>query len=327
MQAESNTKRLSVVVPIYNESAGIERFNDELNKVLSATKLDYEVIYCDDGSLDNSADIIKRLSESDNHIKLLRFTTNFGKENALTAGISRASGQAVLMIDGDGQHPIELIPKFIESWKSGAKVVIGVRRSNSKAGWTKRVESKLFHLLLNNMSAQKLKHGSTDFRLIDQDVRKAFLTMPERERITRGLIDWLGFEPSYIYFSALPRVYGTPTQSRKKLFKLATLSFISLSTTPLYLFSYLGGLITTLSFLLGLLVLIEQLILGDPWHWKFTGTAMLGILLVFLVGLVLISQGIMSLYISHIHTQSKQRPLFVIDYDKSIGISRHDKTI
>jgi dolichol-phosphate mannosyltransferase len=146
------------------------------------------------------------------------------------------------------------------------------------------------------------------------------MNLQETNRITRGLIDWLGFEPNYIHFKAKTRLAGRASYSSRKLINLATNSFVSLSPKPLYLFGYLGILITLGAFLLGISVFIEQLILNDPLHWKFTGTAMLGILILFLVGIVLMSQGILSLYISHIHSQSKARPLYVVDYDKSVGI-------
>jgi dolichol-phosphate mannosyltransferase len=172
------------------------------------------------------------------------------------------------------------------------------------------------------LADQKLIIGSTDFRLIDRKVQQVFLTLPEADRITRGLIDWLGFRRQYIKFAAKKRESGLPGYNLNKLMGLAANSFTSLTLKPLFLFGYLGVLITVASFLLGIVVFIEQPLLGDPWHWKFTGTAMLGILILFLVGIVLMSQGIMSLYVSRIYRQSRQRPLYVVDYDKSIGIEK-----
>jgi dolichol-phosphate mannosyltransferase len=171
------------------------------------------------------------------------------------------------------------------------------------------------------LAGQELVPGSTDFCLIDQAVQQAFLNFKEDGRITRGLIDWLGFRREFIYFEARARADGSSSYSRQQLMGLAANSFVSLSPKPLYLFGYLGVLITVAALLLGTSVLIEQVILGDPWHWKFTGTAMLGILTLFLVGIILLSQGILSLYISHIHSQSKGRPLYVIDYSGSSGIA------
>jgi dolichol-phosphate mannosyltransferase len=313
---------LSIVVPVYNESTGLFKFHASLIEILRhAGVKDYEIIYCDDGSTDNTAELISGWHATDPQIKLISFSRNFGKEIALSAGIAMAQGQAILMLDGDGQHPVELIPEFINAWKNGAQVVIGLRTTND-IGWVKRLTTRLFYKLFNKLADQKLIIGSTDFRLIDRKVQQVFLTLPEADRITRGLIDWLGFRRQYIKFAAKKRESGLPGYNLNKLMGLAANSFTSLTLKPLFLFGYLGVLITVASFLLGIVVFIEQPLLGDPWHWKFTGTAMLGILILFLVGIVLMSQGIMSLYVSRIYRQSRQRPLYVVDYDKSIGIEK-----
>jgi hypothetical protein len=164
---------------------------------------------------------------------------------------------------------------------------------------------------------------SSDYRLIDRSVQQEFIRLQEPDRMTRGLIDWLGFERAYIEYPASARVNGSGTAgySIAALTKLAANSFVSLSPTPLYLSGYIGILITVGSLLLGAFIIIEQLILGDPWQLKFTGTAMLSTLVLFLVGILLISQGIMALYISHIHSQSKNRPLYIIDQAGSRGLT------
>jgi len=315
---------LSVVVPVYNEGAVLHAFHLSLLHVLEPlTEGSFEVIYCNDGSQDDTAAHIQAWHAKDARIKALSLSRNFGKEIALSAGIARAQGQAVLTIDGDGQHPVELIPHFLESWRAGNKVVIGLRTENSKEGWFKRLGSRYFHLLFNKLTGQQLVAGSSDFRLIDHEVQQEFVRMSESDRVVRGLIDWLGFKRDYIHFKAYAREHGTAGYSKRKLLKLAADSFVSLSPTPLYLFGYLGIMITVLALLLGIAIIIEQLLLGDPLHWHFTGTAMLGILILFLVGIVLLSQGILSLYISHIHNQSKQRPLYVIDYEASAGLTKN----
>ncbi len=316
---------ISVVVPLYNEAAGLATFHKALVKQLNAVSKDsYELIYCDDGSLDDTAKVVQKFIASNKKVRLLRLTRNFGKENALTAGISVAKGQAIIMIDGDGQHPVELLPEFIASWKKGSRVVIGLRSRSKNENYIKRLSSNWFYKIFNQLTNNELVSGATDFRLIDRSVQQAFLAIEETDRITRGLIDWLGFQPTYISFDVRPRIAGNASYSNRKLIRLAANSFVSLSPKPLYMFGYLGILITFSAFILGLAVLIEQLLLGDPLHWKFTGTAMLGILILFLVGIVLMSQGILSLYISHIHSQSKGRPLYVVDYNQSVGIKTND---
>lgn len=312
--------RLSIVVPVYNEAAGLMTFHQSLIEVLAQLKADYEIIYCDDGSDDNTAELVRQWHKAQPRVKLIRLSRNFGKESALAAGLAVATSDAIITLDGDGQHPVELIPAFVKAWQNGAQVVVGVR-DNGRL----QVGSRLFYGLFNRLTAQKLVPGATDFCLLDKVVQRAFLELKETDRITRGLIDWLGFRRSLIHFTAKPRQTGRAGYDRGKRWQLAANSFVSLTPTPLYIFGYLGVIITGWSLLLGLAVFIEQLILGDPWQWNFTGTAMLGILILFLVGIVLMSQGILSLYISRLHNQTKQRPLYVIDYSTSAGLEKPDR--
>jgi dolichol-phosphate mannosyltransferase len=195
--------------------------------------------------------------------------------------------------------------------------VVGLRQTNSKEGITKKWGSYIFYKTFNKITGQKIPPGSTDFRLIDRSVQEAFIALKDTDRITRGLIDWLGFKTSYISFKAKARQHGNAGYSFHKLVRLALNSYVGFSNTPLYFFGYLGTAISALSFILGLAIFIEQLLLGDPLSWKFTGTAMLAILIIFLVGIVLTAQGILAVYVSLMHNQTKQRPLFVVDVDNS----------
>jgi len=315
----AGAKRISVVVPVYNESRLIAGFHASLLKTLQALPYQFEIIYCDDGSTDTTREIIRDWCK-DGHTRLICFSRNFGKESALTAGIAEATGDAIITLDGDSQHPVGLLSKFLEAWESGARVVIGVRTANSGEGWIKRHGSRLFYKLLNKITGQKTVPGSSDFRLIDRAVQEAFLSLTESDRMTRALIDWLGFKREYIYFKANAREDGAAGYTFGKLTKLATDSFVSQSPQPLYVSGYLGIFIMIASFILGLAVFIEQILLGDPLNWNFTGTAMLGILLLFLVGILLVSQGILALYVSHIHSQAKGRPLYIIDRTASVGL-------
>ena len=243
---------LSVIVPVFNEAAGLAVFQQSLLSVLNKADVDsYEVIYVDDGSNDNTAELVRRWHDDDSKLKLISLSRNFGKESALSAGIAAASGDAILMIDGDGQHPVELIPDFLAAWRAGAQVVVGLRTGKSGAGWSKRLGSKLFHASFNKLTGQELVSGATDYRLIDRAVQQAFLTLKESDRITRGLIDWLGFKRTYIKFHANSRQSGSPGYSTRKLMGLAADSFASLTPKPLYMFGYLGVLITVFSFSAG----------------------------------------------------------------------------
>jgi glycosyltransferase involved in cell wall biosynthesis len=310
---------ISIVVPIFNESSGLFVFHKNLKKVMdSLSGYRYEIIYCDDGSSDSSVSVITQLSDNDSHIRLVTLSRNFGKEYALTAGINESAGECIITLDGDGQHPVDLIPSFIKDWEQGSQVVIGVRSKSGSDQQMKRLGSKMFYKLFNRLTGGQIVANSTDFRLIDKEVQTAFLQLGEASRITRGLIDWLGFERSYLTFEPNIRKFGNASYSFKQLIRLAIDSTISLTLAPLYTFGYLGIAITLIAGVLGIAVFIEQIILGDPLLWKFTGTAMLGILILFLVGIILISQGILSLYVSHIHLQSKDRPLYIINRKRSI---------
>jgi len=311
---------LSVVVPIYNEAPGLGRFNDALVKSVGQTMPNaYEIIYVNDGSTDDTASVITNLASKNKRVRLLSLSRNFGKEVATTAGLHAAAGKAIITIDGDGQHPPELIADFVKEWRAGNKVVIGLRVANRKEGLVKKLGSRVFYKLANRIMSLRLEPGATDFRLIDRAVQQEFTRMTERNRITRGLIDWLGYKRAYIEFQANPRLAGEAGYSFRKLSKLAVDSVISLSISPLYISAYVGGIVLPSSTLIGLSMIIDG-IAGDPLGWHVTGSAYLVVVLLFLVGILLVSQGIIGLYLSHIHTETQNRPLYVIDDEKTINI-------
>ena len=318
----NHKKNLSIVVPVFNEADSIIEFNDSLVKSISSLPYNFKIIYVNDGSTDNSLEIISKLASE--NISVLCLSRNFGKEIALTAGISHAKGDAIICLDADGQHPPKYIADMVAKWEQGSDIVIGVRSNNEFRSFISSLKSKIFYGLFNYLSNDKLVQGSTDFRLIDRAVADEFITLNEPDRMTRLLIDWLGFDRDYVYFEAEERKHGQATYSNRKLINLAFSAMISSSPKPLYLFANLGIIISSLSLLLGFTVLIEQVLIGDPLKWNFTGTAMLGILIIFLVGIVLMSQGIISMYISKINNQTKGRPIYVINRKKSIGFTSEE---
>lgn len=316
---------LSVVVPMYNESEGVKTFHEDilLPEIKKAVKNDYEIIYVNDGSRDNTLDLLNSIASNNKRVKVLNLSRNFGKEIATTAGITHSSGDATVIMDGDGQHPPAILSEFIEKWKAGAQVVIGIRDSNQKEGLIKRWGSKAFYRIFNYTSGAEIIPRSTDYRLIDKAVRKEFIKFTERNRITRGLIDWLGFDRDYVTFHSPARLAGEASYKTSQLVRLAMNSFVSLSLKPLFVFGYIGIFITLASLFFGIFILVEQLLLGDPLGLNFTGTALLSILISFLIGLVLTSQGIIAIYLSHVHSQTQERPLFVINPSSSKNIDIH----
>jgi len=313
--------QLSVVIPAHNEDKSLPTFYEHLHGVLQAQKgLTYEIIFVDDGSTDDTRTLLTQFAKQNGDVRLICFPRNFGKEAATSAGIQHAHGEGILIMDADGQNPPELIPTFLQKWHDGARVVVGVRTANQNEGWVKRYGSKLFYSLLKRMSNGDVIPRATDFRLIDRTVQQEFNTLTERNRMTRGLIDWLGYDRVIVEFVAKPRMAGEASYKFTKLFKLAISSFVSLTLAPLYAIAWTGSIITVLSLIAGLFVITEQLILHDPLGFKITGTAMLAILILFLIGLVLMSQGLMVLYISHIHAETQNRPLYIVDRKHSIGL-------
>ncbi|RYC74951.1 glycosyltransferase family 2 protein [Candidatus Nanosyncoccus alces] len=315
-------KLLSIITPVHNEAEGIKKFiNDSLVPVAEKLDLNYELIIVNDGSTDNTLKIIQILANQNPKIKILSLSRNFGKEPALSAGLRYAKGDAALTIDADGQQPPKLIPDFIKKWNSGAEIITGVRSQYTKHGLIQKLGSKLFYKLLHIMGNKSTVPGSTDFRLIDRVVINEFNKLSEHNRITRGLIDWLGFKQEYIEYVYGVRAAGRPSYNIKKLFHLAIDSFVSMSTTPLVIFGYLGIFITVGSFILGLFCIINQYILGDPLQLYWNGSVQLAIFITFLIGLLMISESITALYISHIHAETQNRPLFVVDEKESRNLN------
>jgi len=305
---------ISIVIPVHNEEKNIPLICDKIIEVWNNLKhkYAYEIIFVDDGSDDSSLKILEKLSTADKHIKYVEFSRNFGKELAISAGIFNAKGSAVLIIDADLQHPPELMPKFIEKWEKGADIVIGLRTRNKGEGLIKKFGSILFYKIMNSIGETQMLPQETDYRLLDKKVVIEFNRFTERNRITRGLIDWLGFKKDYIYFNANERINGEAQYDNSKLLRLALTSFVSQSLFPLKFAGYLGIFITFFSGLLGLFIFVEKYILNDPWNINFSSPAILAVIILFLIGIVLSCLGLIALYIASIHAEVINRPMFVI---------------
>ncbi len=309
---------VSVVVPVYNEEEGIFEFLDkELKPVLEELDYKTEIILVNDGSKDKTVKEIERFINKRSGVKLLSLARNFGKEIALSAGLKFITGDAAVMIDADGQHPVEMIPKMIKKWENGAEIVTAVRDENTTKH---KVGSKIYYWLMRRFGNRNVVVGAMDFRLLDKTVVEEFNQFTERNRLARGLVDWMGIPQEYIKVKTKDRKSGKPSYSSKKLTKLTIDTIISSSRTPLVIFGYIGIFITVVSLFFGLFILIQQYILGDPLGLDWSGAVAMSVFIAFLVGLVLISQAITALYISQIHAEAKGRPLYIIDKKKSIGV-------
>lgn len=313
------TKKISIVIPVHNEEKNIPLIAQEIGKVFSALPYEYEIIFVNDGSTDNSFLEMYTLAQRNDRVKGLDFSRNFGKEAATSAGCHMARGDAVITMDADLQHPSALIPTLIQHWESGAEVVYTVRKKNEGASIMKRLTSYVYYWLFNKVSSVTSEPRSTDFRLMDKKVVDVFRAFPERERMFRGMIDWMGYRRHKVEFMAAGRRHGKAVYSYVKLFRLAMNSFTSFSMLPLRIAGYLGLLITIISGTLLLVMLVTRWFFGT----YFTPLAILATSNTFLIGIVLISLGFIALYIARIHSEVINRPLYIvrekINFDQSAG--------
>jgi dolichol-phosphate mannosyltransferase len=304
-------KLISIVIPVYNEAANLPLLYKELLRHTQRLPYEFEVILVDDGSRDDSARIIRGLADSDPDVRALELARNFGKEAAVSAGLHAAKGDAAVVMDADLQMPPRLLGDFIAEWEDGADIVVGVFASRSMS-FVRRTGAAIFYRIMGAIGNSKITPHATDYRLLDRQVLNVFKRLTEHNRITRGMIDWLGFKRAFVPFEQEARRHGKPTYSMSKLIALAMNSFTSYSLIPLKIAGYLGVTILSLSVPAGIFMYVERYILGDPWRLLFSGTDMLAVMIVFLVGVVLACLGLMSLYIANIHAEVINRPLYIV---------------
>jgi len=301
----SNTL-ISVIVPCFNEAENIPLIILALETVL--LPWDYEIIIVDDGSTDGSDNVYVQLAQSDERIKYLRFSRNFGHQAAIKAGIDHANGDAIITIDADLQQPPSLITQMIQKWKEGADIVEGVRQAQHKESWFKQKTSSLYYWLLAYLSDYQVVKGVSDFRLIDKKVAKIVKELPENHLYLRGLFSWMGFEHAYINYHLEERQNGMTRYTFGKMLGLASSGVTSMSVKPLKVALIIGVVISLCSFLYGLYALSVVL---------FTEAAVPGwtstiISVLFMAGFQLIVLGVMGEYLGKLFMESKRRPVYLI---------------
>ena len=304
-------KSISIIIPIYNESKNLRDFYDRLKSVKEKLlKYNWEFIFVNDGSSDNSLLVLYELAKLDKNNKVLDLSRNFGKEIALSAGVHEIGNvDAVICIDSDLQHPPQLIPKLINAWEEGIEIVATTRSSIEKQPFLKRFGSKLFYWLMSKVSGVNMRPNTTDFRLYDKKVIQAFRNVTERDRMFRGIMDWMGFKKIYISFKADARKEGKAGYSYAKLWHLAISSITSFSLWPLRITGRIGVLITLLSGGLLSWMLLNYIFLHKL---DYSPLAIIVVANTFLIGLVLMSIGLVALYIGSIHTEVINRPLYIV---------------
>ncbi len=302
--------KISVVVPIYREEKNIPALYKRLEQVTASLHdIHWEYVFVNDGSPDNSISVLRQLAQTDSKVKVIDFSRNFGKEVALTAGVHAVYADAVICMDADLQHPPELIPELIAEWRKGAEVVATIRKSIEKQPLLRRIGSHGYYWLMNKMSCVEMVSQTTDFRLLDKKVIEAFRRVTERERMFRGIIDWMGFKKVFVEFHAGEREEGVAGYSYAKLWHLAINSITSFSLWPLRLTGYLGIFITSASGLL-LAWMLGNYVLGNKA--AYTPLAIVVVANTFLIGIVLMAIGLVALYVGTIHTEVVNRPLYIV---------------
>lgn len=302
---------VSIVVPVFNEARSLEPLVERCEAMgRGLGGIVWEYVFVNDGSTDDSLLVLHKLSRAMRNVKVVDLSRNFGKEAALSAGLDYAQGDAVVCMDADLQHPPELIADFVEAWRNGAEVVVAIRRTTEKKTFVRRIGSFAYHFIMKRISDHASVSQSTDFRLLDRKVREAILLIHERQRLFRGLVDWLGFKRVTIEFDAAARQHGNPTYTLRKLWNLAIYSFVSHSHFPLRFVLYLGWFICGSS-LLGLTWMFAAVKFVSA-RWYYTPLAQAMVFNTFLIGVVLVSLGIVGLYVSKIHAEVNGRPLYAV---------------
>jgi glycosyltransferase involved in cell wall biosynthesis len=302
-----DTRKISIIIPSYNEESNISTLFAGLKSVLSGLKYQFEYIFIDDGSRDSTLTEIKKLSENNNDVFYIELSRNFGHQNALKAGLDYAKGDAVISMDSDLQHPPEVILKLIEKWEEGYDVVYTKRTDNEQLSWFKRKTSSMFYSLHNKLSDMKLEKGTADFRLMSRNVVDAFSQLRESELFIRGLVMWAGFRQTAIDYVSNERHSGKSKYSTMQMVSFAFKGITSFSAKPLKLVVYLAFGLFLFSVVLVPYALIS-LILG----YAVSGWTSLMITVIFFGSLQLLVLAIIGLYIAKLVIQSKQRPLYFI---------------
>nr|WP_248279800.1 glycosyltransferase family 2 protein [Aromatoleum bremense] len=301
--------RLSVVIPLYNESGSLGELHARLATVLETLPLaGHEIVFIDDGSRDTTFAEVAALCEADPALRAIRFARNFGKEAAMAAGLRAATGDVVVLMDGDLQHPPELIPEMFARWRAGAKMVTAVRRSRDTDPWLRRQLSRGFYGLFKRVSEVALAEGGGDFRLFDHAVVRAINSMPERTRFMKGITSWVGFHQEEIPFDPAERAAGASAWSLLRLLSYAADGLSAFSTLPLRVWSLVGLVMAAMSGLYGGWLVVRTMI----WGIDVPGYASMMVAVLFLSGIQLISLGVLGEYVGRIFTEVKARPLYLV---------------
>lgn len=298
---------LSVVVPAYNEAGALASTLDMIARHLAALVPHYEIVVVDDGSRDATAQIAADCAER-LPVTLVRFSRNFGKEAAISAGLQHARGDVVVCMDADGQHSADLLGTMLTHWREGWDMVYAVRADRAQQGLFNQIGSKLFYRMMNMGGRLDIPPNAGDFRLMDRRVVDALLALPERQRFMKGMYAWVGFRSIGIPYTPLPRAAGETTFNRLNLMRLAWTGLTSFSVLPLRMASLIGLLLSSIAFAYGLYIVVEKMLLGvDVPGWP---TVVVSIM--FFSGVQLLFIGVLGEYLARVYEEVKGRPPYVV---------------
>ena len=304
-------KKISIVIPCYNEEKSLPVLYDELSKTInSIDNYEWEILFINDGSKDETINTLKSLAENNNNVKAINFTRNFGHQAALTAGyeLSDQTSDAVICMDGDLQHPPELIVEMIKKWEEGYDVVQTIRRGTEKQTFIKKITSKMFYWVMSKMTDVEIIDGAADFRLLDKKTVMAYNLLKEKNRFIRGLISWLGFKTTTIPYYANERKFGKSKYSFGKMLKFAEDGIYSFSTKPLEIIFFIGIILSCFAFI----YFIYSLYIKFVCNAAIQGWTSIIIIVLITSGFQFISLGIIGKYIARIYGEAKQRPTYIV---------------
>jgi len=316
MTDHHNNSKISIVIPCYNEEGNVELLYKKIKENLPEYNIEY--IFVDDNSNDNTLNILEDLSKKDPDVKYVSFSRNFGHQSALRAGLQYSTGDCVISMDGDLQHPPEMLPTLIDKWKEGYQIVYTVRKDVENVSKFKKITSSAFYSLMNNLSDIEIKQGAADFRLIDKKIVQILVNdITEYHLFYRGLISWIGYKQTYIEYIPNKRYSGTTKYSLKKMISFAINGITSFSIRPLKLSILLGLLLAAFSAVYGLYALVADIFTNENQK----GWTSLMLVILFIGGINMILLGIIGEYVGKLYIQSKKRPYYLI---KETNIEREN---
>jgi dolichol-phosphate mannosyltransferase len=298
---------LSVIIPIYNEEMNLVPMNNRIIAALLPLQLHYEIIYVNDGSKDNSLPIIMGLSEENASVKYIDFSRNFGHQIAISAGLEHAVGERIVIMDGDGQDPPELIPALLTKFKEGFEVVYAKRKKRKGESFLKKLTAKLFYRFLANITQIEIPLDTGDFRLIHRKVQKVLLNMPEQHKYLRGQIAWIGFNSTFVEYDREERMGGNTKFTYGKMMRFATDGISGFSNWPLKVATMLGFAVSGIAFMLIIYSLYQKF-----FGFTEVGWTSLHISVLFLGGVQLLGIGILGEYLGRVSENVKNRPTYIV---------------